>query len=302
LDYEYIEFHNAYGEGKATLVIDLRNLPPEIIVSFRLSRLSLSQPIEDAMTGVGNKHEADPDREPVPEVDEITFENMVYECKPSKIVKIEYVYIDPNEFCAAVLYINITRPLSPGSEYYFEVQQLINDDVLVGGSTYVIRSVDDAPRLTRSQFEEKEEEVSADSYIHPWLNPPVQFKQKQLPPWISIKDIVTTWRIQTDNDHSSLIRFTIKNALLINMDAIIDEKKIIAKIQPTDSGKFVIELPRYVIDATDNNKDSKFNITKNGSDLPESYEEIFTNDSTRVLSIDFENTTNEIHIKGTTMT
>ena len=177
--HEYIEFHNAYGEGKATFVIDLKNLPPEILVSFRLSRLNLSQPIGDAITGIQNAHEADPDREPVPEVAGITFENKVYECIPSHLVKIEYVYIDPNEFCAAVLYINIKKPLKPESEFYFEVQQIINDNIIVGGSTYVIRSVDEMPMMYRDEFEVKEEEISNHTYINPWLNPPPQFKKKR---------------------------------------------------------------------------------------------------------------------------
>ena len=42
-------------------------------------------------------------------------------------------------------------------------------------------------------------------------------------------------------------------------------------------------------------------IIMNESNLSESFEEIFTNDSIRVLSIDFENNTNKIQIKGTTM-
>lgn len=77
---------------------------------------------------------------------------------------------------------------------------------------------------------------------------------------------------------------------------------MIAQIQPSDLGKLIIELPRYVIDAKNENKeDTKFIVTMNGSETTESYEEKFTDESVRVLSIDFKSTTNKIQIKGTYM-
>jgi hypothetical protein len=302
MSFEYIEFHNAYGEGKATFVIDLRSLPPEILVSFRISQLNLSQPIEDAITGIGNQHEADPDREPVPHIDEITFLNTVYECKASQLVKIEYVYIDPNEFCAAVLYIKITRPLEPGSEYYFEVQHLIDDNIIVGGSTYVIRSVNEVPMLRRPEFEVREEEFSDLVYFHPWLDPPPQLKKRAVPSWASIKDVIRSWRVDIDQDHVASIKYNIMNGNIHNILAIPNETAIIAKIEPTGAGRLVMELPRIILDAkNESNEDTRFKVTIDGSDSSENYDEIFTSDSIRVLSLVFDSTTYRIQIKGNTM-
>ncbi|MEV6588162.1 WD40/YVTN/BNR-like repeat-containing protein [Streptomyces acidicola] len=58
---EYAEFHNPTRQEQRTdLVLDLRSLPPEVDVSFLLTRLRTDRPLKDSLFGVASSRKAGP--------------------------------------------------------------------------------------------------------------------------------------------------------------------------------------------------------------------------------------------------
>jgi hypothetical protein len=63
---EYVEFHNPTDAPQVSDVrFDLRGLPPELRVSFRLAEVKTADPLEDAIVGVSASREATPDDPPL---------------------------------------------------------------------------------------------------------------------------------------------------------------------------------------------------------------------------------------------
>lgn len=179
---EYIEFHNATTERRvADLVFDLRSLPPELQMWFRLSDLKTQAPLDESLDGVATIHRpglADDLKSAllvgVHEVDELLewferclhrlenelgggggdthhehrprhkphtglrFTPPIYRAKPATLVALRGVELPPHGAAAALMTIENHGDLPKGSEYHFQVQQVIGGRV-VGGSTYVIR-------------------------------------------------------------------------------------------------------------------------------------------------------------------
>ena len=175
---EYLEFHNPDAKLRvADLVFDLRPLPRELRMWFRLSELKTEAPLERSLTGIetihhpdladhamaallagvergeeilewfehaldrfelelGGREEDDGLRhKPHPE---LRFSPPIYRAKPSSLISVKGVQLEPHGASAALLVFENHGELPDGSEYHLQVQQVVGERV-VGGCTYVIR-------------------------------------------------------------------------------------------------------------------------------------------------------------------
>ncbi len=176
---EYIEFHNPTAKERvADMVFDLRPLPPELHMWFRLSELKTVAPLEKSVTGVESVHRpelgdlsrkallagiergeeilhwldrwldrlegelgGEPDDDDVRRGKQrpvLRFTPPVYRAKPASLVAVQGVRLPAHGSAASLLVIQNGGRLAPGSEYCFQVQQLV-DGRLAGGCTYVVR-------------------------------------------------------------------------------------------------------------------------------------------------------------------
>ncbi|HTS26320.1 MAG TPA: hypothetical protein VMH81_10640 [Bryobacteraceae bacterium] len=137
----HVEFNNPTAAVRtANLVIDARGLPPQLSLVFQTSALTTVKPLSASITGVASQAagtiEQNPQTPPLAPV--------VYTAGPSARVEIEEVQIPAYGKVGAVMSVTSTGPLPPGSEYRFQVQQIVGSDfgpqaVTVGGSVYVVR-------------------------------------------------------------------------------------------------------------------------------------------------------------------
>jgi hypothetical protein len=175
---EYIEFHNPGPELRvADLVFDLRSLPPQLQMWLRLSELKTEAPLEKSLTGIetihrpglsdhvkaallagaerggevlewlerwlhrfehelgGSHHDHRPCHKPHPG---LRFAPPIYRAKPASLVSVKGVHLLAHGAGAALMVIENHGELPKGSEYRFQVQQVVGGRV-IGGSTYVIR-------------------------------------------------------------------------------------------------------------------------------------------------------------------
>lgn len=190
---EYVEFHNPGPEPRvADLVFDLRSLPPQLQMWLRLSELKTEAPLEKSLTGIetthdpgladhvkaallagvergegilewlerwlhrfehelgGSRHDQRPCHKPHPE---LRFTPPIYRTKPASLVLVEGAQLPAHGAAAALMVIENRGELPEGSEYRFQVQQLVQGHV-VGGSTYVIRIAGHKkPQLLEHLFE-----------------------------------------------------------------------------------------------------------------------------------------------------
>ncbi|HEX6702773.1 MAG TPA: hypothetical protein VF101_18750 [Gaiellaceae bacterium] len=175
---EYIEFHNPDAKPRvADLVFDLRPLPPQLQVWLRLSELKTEAPLEESLTGIETTHRPaladrvkaallagveegqeildwlerwldrferelggtdDDDRPCHKPHPGLRFTPPIYRAKPASLVSVKGVQLPPHGASAALLVMENHGELPEGSEYTFQVQQVVRERV-VGGSTYVIR-------------------------------------------------------------------------------------------------------------------------------------------------------------------
>ena len=174
---EYIEFHNPGRETRVgDLVFDLRPLPPELGMWLRFTELDTEAPLEESLTGIdtvdhpglgdrlksllfegveeGEKilewlerwwhrledalGDDDDDRPRHKRHPELRFAPPIYRAKPASLVAVKGVRLPEQGAAAALMAIANRGELPPGSEYRFQVQQVV-DGRVVGGSTYVIR-------------------------------------------------------------------------------------------------------------------------------------------------------------------
>ena len=162
----------------ADLVFDLRPLPPQLHMWLRLSELETEAPLEKSMTGIAAIHdpgladeakalllasiergeeilewlerwpdrvedklkgEEEDDRRPRHKRHpELRFARPIYRAKPASLVSVRGVRLPAHGVGAALTVMENGGELPPGSEYRFQVQQVVQGRV-VGGSTYVIR-------------------------------------------------------------------------------------------------------------------------------------------------------------------
>jgi hypothetical protein len=231
---EYVEFHNPTNATRqASLVIDLRGVPPEIRTSFVLTKLDTVQPLGQSITGIktpGARHShglvgrlATWIDRIEDEIEETTgellewlgcwvenlgrrledlppkacrlrhrpeFTPTVYTALPSSLVEIKGVRIPAGGSVAALISIQNRGDLPPGSEYPFQVQQLVGGKV-VGGSVYVVRIAGDkianpfvppslAGGLDVRALEELEREAEDLRVLPPWMINPVDNGEKNL--------------------------------------------------------------------------------------------------------------------------
>ena len=102
------------------------------------------------------------------------------------------------------------------------------------------------------------------------------------------------------------IKYSITNGKVLSIIADQSNSKVSALIQPFKNGKFIIELPRKVIDSKGqgvfrNLVDSKYIVHINGQAFGVSYNEILNNANARTLEITFGKGDKVIEIKGTQM-
>jgi hypothetical protein len=102
------------------------------------------------------------------------------------------------------------------------------------------------------------------------------------------------------------IKYSITNGKVLSIIADQSNSKVSALIQPFKNGKFIIELPRKIIDSKGqgvfrNLVDSKYIVHINGQAFGVSYNEILNNANARTLGITFGKADKIIEIKGTQM-
>jgi hypothetical protein len=227
---EYIEFHNpSSAPREASLVFDLRALPPQIALSFRLTKVATAAPLGTSLSGVASVRPLSlrdrlmnafghvfrclgrflawlgcwvenfgrwllnvplrPCRRP-PEIALPKFAPEIYEASPSSLVEVRGVKLPAFGSCAALLAIRNTGTLESGSEYTFQVQQRVNDQ-LVGGSTYVVRIAGEKrvkPRVTvdahrtdldLAKLQRIEREAEPLKYVPPWAKKIVEKRETE---------------------------------------------------------------------------------------------------------------------------
>jgi hypothetical protein len=175
---EIIEFHNPGStEREATLVFDLRRLPPELQVHFKLTPLRTVNALSSSLSGINRIISPSQEQRvlgllqlllrwlglvlqwlgcwignlgrwllrlplcPCPfklKKRSPRFLSTVYECTPSSLVKVAGVQLTGYGWAAAHITIRNAGQLQPGAEFRFDVQQQVTNRI-VGGSTYVVR-------------------------------------------------------------------------------------------------------------------------------------------------------------------
>ena len=94
------------------------------------------------------------------------------------------------------------------------------------------------------------------------------------------------------------IKYTIRGGLVESIDIEPENLGLSVKINSSNNGKIILELPREFIDSEkQNGKDEEFIILIN--DVQTTYEEIQSNSEIRSLGINFEKGDSEIQIIGT---
>jgi hypothetical protein len=178
---ELIEFHNPLPSVRiATLVFDLRLLPPALTVTIRLGELTTLDPLYESVGGASRLTEepltlADrlrqhqptvamgkalewlgwrvsvlgrrilglPERDSPPEHRRpVVPLRPAYMAKPGGVVSVRGVVLGPYGKVVAEVHIVNDGELSPGAEYRFDVQQVVKGEV-AGGVTYVVPTAGD---------------------------------------------------------------------------------------------------------------------------------------------------------------
>jgi predicted secreted protein with PEFG-CTERM motif len=94
------------------------------------------------------------------------------------------------------------------------------------------------------------------------------------------------------------VKYTIRGGTVESIKIEPENLGLLVKINSSDNGKIILELPRESIDAEkQNGKDEKFIILINNSQT--TYEEIQSDSTVRTIEINFEKEDSEIQIIGT---
>jgi predicted secreted protein with PEFG-CTERM motif len=112
--------------------------------------------------------------------------------------------------------------------------------------------------------------------------------------------IETTREFEVDVGDSGTfdIKYTIRGGTVESIDIEQENLGLLVKINSTNNGKIILELPREYIDAEkQNSKDEKFIILID--DVQTTYEEMESDSTVRILGINFEKSDSEIQIIGT---
>ncbi|MDQ3930015.1 MAG: hypothetical protein M3328_12825, partial [Chloroflexota bacterium] len=107
------------------------------------------------------------------------FDATIYEAEPPVLLTISGVLIAAFDFVAARFSVENEGTLAPGSEYRFQVQQIVKDQV-VGGSVYVVRI---AGEQAVPVWDGKLEEVGTKDklqYLPNWIQEVVQARVNEL--------------------------------------------------------------------------------------------------------------------------
>src|SRR6266571_4519647 len=173
---EYVEFHNPTGvPRRADLRIDLRNLPPELGVSFHLANVDTERPLGESVIGVASTRD-----EPVP-------------AKWRRGARRASLLA---RLIASLLRVEPTGDLEQGSQYVFDVQQLVEEGegrrgAVAGGSRYIVVIAGD-PKLRKpvvapthdpdtpdDEREELERQGDEFKYVPPWAEELVAAREKE---------------------------------------------------------------------------------------------------------------------------
>ena len=94
----------------------------------------------------------------------------------------------------------------------------------------------------------------------------------------------------------TLIYYLVTNGKLINMDIDKDTSTLSSEINFFGEGAITVGIPRYLLDARENNQDVNFLVYLNGN--PVDYENVVTNEYDRVIMINTEEGFSQIEIIG----
>ena len=117
-------------------------------------------------------------------------------------------------------------------------------------------------------------------------------------PKSEIIEITKEFPVDAGNSGIFDVKYSINGGTVESIDIDAENLGLLVKINSSDDGKIILELPRESIDAEkQNGKDEKFIILINGAQT--TYEEIQSDPTVRIIGINFEKEDSEIQIIGT---
>jgi len=117
-------------------------------------------------------------------------------------------------------------------------------------------------------------------------------------PESEIIEITKDFPVDAGNSGTFDVKYTIRGGTVESIDIEPENLGLLVKINSSNDGKIILELPRESIDAEkQNGKDEKFIILIN--DAQTTYEEIQSDSTVRIIGINFEKGDSEIQIIGT---
>ena len=117
-------------------------------------------------------------------------------------------------------------------------------------------------------------------------------------PESKIIEITKEFPVDAGNSGIFDVKYTIRGGTVENIEIESENLGLLVKINSSDDGKIILELPREFIDAEkQNGGDEEFIILIN--DVQTTYEEIQSDSTVRIIGINFEKGDSEIQIIGT---
>jgi predicted secreted protein with PEFG-CTERM motif len=117
-------------------------------------------------------------------------------------------------------------------------------------------------------------------------------------PESSIDESTKEFTVNARDSGTFNVKYTIRGGTVENIEIEPENLGLVVKINSSDNGKIILELPREYIDAEkQNGKDEEFIILINDSQI--THEEIQSDSTNRKIGIDFEKGDSEIQIIGT---
>ena len=117
-------------------------------------------------------------------------------------------------------------------------------------------------------------------------------------PESKIIEITKEFEVDAGNTGTFDIKYTISGGTVENIEVESENLGLLVKINSSDDGKIILELPRESIDAEkQNGGDEEFIILIN--EVQTTYEEMQSDSTVRIIGINFEKGDSEIQIIGT---
>ena len=117
-------------------------------------------------------------------------------------------------------------------------------------------------------------------------------------PESEIVEITKDFPVDAEDSGTFDVKYTIRGGTVESIEIEPENLGLLVKVNSSDDGKIILELPRESIDAEkQNGKDQEFIIMIN--DVQTTYEEIQSDLTVRIIGINFEKGDSEIQIIGT---